>query len=82
MTSTTFNEEQRRAIEAGGVVFVSAGAGTGKTRVLVERFARTVLERNGFVRYGVAPSYLKIAGRWQDHVMFAKLAEEHGRTPQ
>ncbi len=27
-------------------MFVSAGAGTGKTRVLVERFARTVLERN------------------------------------
>ena len=25
MTMTTFNEEQRRAIEAGGVVFVSAG---------------------------------------------------------
>ena len=45
MTMTTFNEEQRRAIEAGGVVFVSAGAGTGKTRVLVERYARAVLER-------------------------------------
>ena len=45
MSSTAFNEEQRRAIEAGGVVFVSAGAGTGKTRVLVERFARAVLDR-------------------------------------
>ncbi|MDX6377904.1 MAG: hypothetical protein QOE98_2207, partial [Gaiellaceae bacterium] len=45
MSTTTFNEEQRRAIEAGGVVFVSAGAGTGKTRVLVERFARAVLDR-------------------------------------
>ncbi len=44
-TTTAFNEEQRRAIEAGGVVFVSAGAGTGKTRVLVERFARAVLDR-------------------------------------
>jgi len=45
MSATTFNAEQRRAIEAGGVVFVSAGAGTGKTRVLVERYARAVLER-------------------------------------
>jgi ATP-dependent exoDNAse (exonuclease V) beta subunit len=39
------NEEQQRAIDASGLVFVSAGAGTGKTRVLVERFARAVLER-------------------------------------
>jgi [ribosomal protein S5]-alanine N-acetyltransferase len=29
-----------------------------------------VLERNGFVRYGVAPDYLHIAGRWQDHAMY------------
>ncbi len=40
------NEEQQRAIDADGLVFVSAGAGTGKTRVLVERFARAVLERS------------------------------------
>jgi ATP-dependent exoDNAse (exonuclease V) beta subunit len=42
----TFNDEQQAAIDAGGLVFVSAGAGTGKTRVLVERFARAVLERD------------------------------------
>jgi ribosomal-protein-alanine N-acetyltransferase len=29
-----------------------------------------VLLRNGFRAYGVAPEYLKIAGRWQDHVLF------------
>ncbi|HKP16894.1 MAG TPA: UvrD-helicase domain-containing protein [Gaiellaceae bacterium] len=34
--------EQHAAIEAPGVVFVSAGAGTGKTTVLVERFVRAV----------------------------------------
>ena len=39
------NPEQREAIEASGPVFVSAGAGTGKTTVLVERFARAVCER-------------------------------------
>jgi ATP-dependent helicase/nuclease subunit A len=39
------NTEQRAAIEASGVVFVSAGAGTGKTRVIVERFVRAVCER-------------------------------------
>ena len=34
--------EQHAAIEAEGLVFVSAGAGTGKTSVLVERFVRGV----------------------------------------
>jgi ATP-dependent helicase/nuclease subunit A len=36
------NPEQQAAVEARGTVFVSAGAGTGKTKVLVERFARAV----------------------------------------
>jgi ATP-dependent helicase/nuclease subunit A len=40
----TPNPEQRAAIEATGRVFVSAGAGTGKTAVLVERFVRAVCD--------------------------------------
>jgi ribosomal-protein-alanine N-acetyltransferase len=32
--------------------------------------SQQVLLRNGFRPYGVAPEYLKIAGRWQDHVLF------------
>ncbi|MBA3841989.1 MAG: UvrD-helicase domain-containing protein [Actinobacteria bacterium] len=39
------NEQQTRAVEATGEVFVSAGAGTGKTSVLVERFVRSVCEQ-------------------------------------
>ncbi|MCP9487895.1 MAG: UvrD-helicase domain-containing protein [Gaiellaceae bacterium MAG52_C11] len=39
------NEQQRAAIAARGQVFVSAGAGTGKTTVLVERFVEAVCER-------------------------------------
>ena len=35
--------------------------------------SQRVLERNGFTRFGVAPAYLKIAGRWQDHVMWQVL---------
>jgi len=35
-----FNQEQREAVERRGRVFVSAGAGTGKTAVLVERVLR------------------------------------------
>ncbi|MGY1885177.1 GNAT family N-acetyltransferase [Blastococcus sp. SYSU DS0753] len=35
--------------------------------------SQRVLQRNGFERYGVAPHYLRIAGRWQDHVLFQVL---------
>ena len=45
MTVEAPNQEQLRAIEEPGVVFVSAGAGTGKTTVIVERFCRAVCER-------------------------------------
>jgi ATP-dependent helicase/nuclease subunit A len=38
------NDEQIAAVEADGNVFVSAGAGTGKTSVLVERYVRSVCE--------------------------------------
>jgi ATP-dependent exoDNAse (exonuclease V) beta subunit len=38
------NDEQLAAVEAAGEVFVSAGAGTGKTSVLVERFARATCD--------------------------------------
>lgn len=36
-----------------------------------------VAEKNGFRREGLGVRYLKIAGRWQDHIFFARLADEH-----
>jgi ribosomal-protein-alanine N-acetyltransferase len=36
--------------------------------------SQRVLERNGFVRFGMAPRYLRIAGRWQDHYLYQALA--------
>jgi len=45
MTVEAPNREQLAAIDEPGVVFVSAGAGTGKTTVLVERFVKAVCER-------------------------------------
>jgi ribosomal-protein-alanine N-acetyltransferase len=36
--------------------------------------SQRVLERNGFTRIGVAPAYLNIAGRWQDHILFQVVA--------
>ena len=37
--------------------------------------SQRVLARNGFTRIGLAPRYLRIAGRWQDHVLHQRLAE-------
>ena len=39
-----------------------------------------VAQKCGFRFEGTAKSYLKIAGEWQDHAMYAKLAEEHTPT--
>src|SRR5258708_30751510 len=44
MNERVLNPEQQAAVEARGLVFVSAGAGTGKTKVLVERCARAVCD--------------------------------------
>lgn len=35
--------------------------------------SQRVLERNGFVRFGVAPRYLNIAGWWQDMAIYQVL---------
>ncbi|MBV9448401.1 MAG: GNAT family N-acetyltransferase [Streptosporangiaceae bacterium] len=45
-------------------------AGTLKHNIRSQR----VLERNGFERFGLAPRYLKIAGEWQDHILYQVLS--------
>lgn len=40
----------------------------------------SVLERQGFTREGLARHYLKIAGAWEDHIIFSLLAEDVGRA--
>ena len=35
--------------------------------------SRKVLEKSGFKYEGVAQSYLQIAGRWRNHVLYANL---------
>ncbi|HET8652352.1 MAG TPA: UvrD-helicase domain-containing protein [Gaiellaceae bacterium] len=59
--SWTPNDEQRAAIEARGRVFVSAGAGTGKTAVLVERFVEAVCDRGLDVESILVITYTKRA---------------------
>lgn len=44
-------------------------AGTLETNAASQR----VLHKNGFEPYGSAPQYLRIAGRWQDHVLFQRI---------
>lgn len=36
-----------------------------------------LLEKVGFKREGYAREYLQIAGRWQDHLLYAMLAHDH-----
>ena len=57
----TPNPEQRAAIDARGRVFVSAGAGTGKTAVLVERFVEAVCDRGLDVDSVLVITYTKRA---------------------
>lgn len=53
------------------VAFQELGLHRIQAETLVDNQAsQRVLLKNGFVKYGVAPDYLKIAGRWQDHALF------------
>lgn len=43
--------------------------------------SRALLEKSGFKYEGVAQSYLQIAGRWRNHVLYANLrGDRRGRT--
>ncbi|WP_329102169.1 GNAT family N-acetyltransferase [Micromonospora sp. NBC_01699] len=58
-----------------GVAFEELGLHRIEASVLLHNAAsQRVLERAGFVRFGVAPNYLKIAGSWQDHAIYQLLA--------
>jgi ATP-dependent helicase/nuclease subunit A len=69
------NAEQQRAVDARGLVFVSAGAGTGKTKVLVERFARAVCDEGVDVESILVITYTeKAAGELRARIR-ARLVE-------
>jgi ATP-dependent exoDNAse (exonuclease V) beta subunit len=66
------NEQQLAAIEARGEVFVSAGAGTGKTSVLVERFVRAVCDEGLDVESVLVITYTrKAAGELRSRIRAA-----------
>ena len=62
MTRLAFGEAGLHRLRAGTLLHDAA--------------SQTVLRRNGFTPIGVAPRYLRIAGRWQDHLLFQVLADE------
>lgn len=61
------------AEQPGGVGLhrVQAGIIPGNLRSI------RLAQRVGFREEGLARGYLKIAGQWQDHILFAKLSVEH-----
>ncbi len=70
------NEEQQLVADAQGVVFVSAGAGTGKTAVLVDRFVRATCERGIDVGSILVMTYTrKAAGELRARIRAALLAQ-------
>ncbi|MGH3132750.1 MAG: UvrD-helicase domain-containing protein, partial [Gaiellaceae bacterium] len=73
------NDEQLAAVEAEGTVFVSAGAGTGKTSVLVERYVRAVCDRGLDVDSILVITYTrKAAGELRTRIRAALV--ERGRS--
>lgn len=62
----------RAAVE---VAFTTLGLHRVEASTLVHNAAsQRVLAKAGFEQIGLAPDYLKIAGRWQDHRLFQRLS--------
>jgi len=60
--------------EATQLAFHDLGLHRVQAETLVHNVrSQRVLDRVGFVPYGTAEAYLKIAGRWQDHVLYQLL---------
>lgn len=73
LVSAALAETVRLAFDDLGLHRLQAGT------LLHNLRSQRVLERAEFVQYGMAPKYLKIAGRWQDHLLFQRLAHDRER---
>jgi len=62
MCAVAFEELGLHRIEAGTLLHNSR--------------SQRVLNNNRFIRYGEAPQFVKIAGRWQNHLLFQRINEE------
>lgn len=60
--------------EARGIAFEQLGLHRLQAETLIRNTgSQRVLDRNGFTPYGIAPKYLRIAGQWQDHILYQLL---------
>jgi len=67
----------RAVAAAKRVAFGELGLHRIQAETLVDnRASQRVLVKNGFVQYGLAPDYLKIQGRWQEHMLFQVVAPD------
>jgi [ribosomal protein S5]-alanine N-acetyltransferase len=63
--------------EVLGLAFGELGLHRVEAAALVDNLrSQAVLARNGFNRIGLAPRSVLIAGRWQDHLLFQRLADD------
>lgn len=59
------------------VAFDELGLHRVQAGTLVHNHAsRRVLAKNGFAEIGLAPRYVRIAGRWQDHLLHQRLTDD------
>ena len=75
LASAAVAEIVRVAFDDLGLHRVEAGTLVHNVR------SQRVLEKNGFERFGLAPRLLRIAGQWQDHVLFARLNDAWQERP-
>jgi len=79
MAEHPYDDDQLRAVDAGGNVVVAAGAGSGKTTVLAGRYLRLVREG------AEVPSILTLTftrkAAAEMHVRIHRLLTEHAREP-
>ena len=71
-----YTEEQKRAIEAEGRVIVSASAGSGKTKIMVERLLRLVLSGRASLSDILAVTFTKKAAFQMKERLRAALLDE------
>ncbi len=74
------------ATAAVGCILQVAFGSLGLHRVQAETLlhnvrSQRVLEHNGFVRIGMAPNYLKIAGAWQDFNLYQIVQDDGDKPP-
>ncbi|MER7133488.1 GNAT family N-acetyltransferase [Streptosporangium saharense] len=63
--------------ETKEIAFTELGLHRLQAETLAHNTAsQRVLRHNGFVPYGIAPQYLKIAGEWQEHILYQALNTE------